>query len=1050
MNRSSFLVGGMYILTLGLCTILAEANTPSSNTIHQSTPGISDQVKRPAVLDAEARFIQQSPGTQLYKQGTRTTRIYGRAFSHGNTPIQAAETFRAAHAMMFGVKPTDLHPGSRFGDHSLTQPVMYDDATDTYKFTLVYYSQFKDELPVYGSHLRLLARNEPGSPIVLASSALRDLGTFQVAAEMRANVTQPQYLQQQFELAQAEALRVFPTLVNFSPPEAIVWAGTDDMDVDPVVALTFVGDDFTPNGPSVEKWRFIADMRTGAILHQENQIIDVDVFGNVSGLATQGSGAEQCEAELPTPLPWARVNVGVTNAFADANGDYAFTAPGTPLMVTIESTLTGIYFNVFNSAGTDDLLSRTVAPPGPADFVHNFSNTEQSRAQVNGYLNANVVRDFTAFYNPAYPTFTDTGISVNVNLVGGICPGNAFYDAFDGASPTGYSINFCLSGGSSPNTAWTSVIFHEFGHHLVQAAGSGQGAYGEGMGDTMSTIILDESGTGFGFFGPCAQPLRDANNAQQFPCSGEIHFCGQLISGCVWSTRNELLATNPTTYLDILSNLAVNAILLHTGSSITPQITIDYLTLDDDDGDIGNGTPHYAEIDAGFGAHSMPAPALVPIDFMFPAGLPSMIIPDQTTTIPVNVGPVADTPVAGTGMIHTRIGSAGPFIATPMTEINPNQYEATLPAVPCLSTLEYYFSADSTASGTITDPSDAPTSVFDAISATGTAIAVSYDFETDPGWTVSGVAGATNGAWERGVPANGARGDPPADFDGSGQCWLTGNFAGNSDVDNGSTTLTSQIIDTSGLSAPQVTYARWFSNDTGGGPETDRLIIETSTDGGATWLELETVGPTSSSPNPEVSGGWFVKTYPITASAQFQIRFTAEDVGTQSVVEAAIDALDIFEFQCGLTIPAPPANVTATDGTSCEVVSVSWDAATGAADYEVWRNTANDSGTSTMIANGVATTTFDDNTVVTGTTYFYWVKACNGTGCSGFSLEAAGSIGLKGDFVADGIIDGEDIQGYVDALVSSPTFVDCADLAAPFGTLDAADTAAFVTLLLTP
>ena len=91
----------------------------------------------------------------------------------------------------------------------------------------------------------------------------------------------------------------------------------------------------------------------------------------------------------------------------------------------------------------------------------------------------------------------------------------------------------------------------------------------------------------------------------QYPCSGEIHYCGQLLSGCVWSTRNQLLITNPTTYRGIISNLAVNAMLLHTGGGIDPSITIDYLTLDDDNGNIYDGTPHYSEIDAGFGAHNM-------------------------------------------------------------------------------------------------------------------------------------------------------------------------------------------------------------------------------------------------------------------------------------------------------------------------------------------------------------------------------------------------------------------------------------------------------------
>ena len=39
---------------------------------------------------------------------------------------------------------------------------------------------------------------------------------------------------------------------------------------------------------------------------------------------------------------------------------------------------------------------------------------------------------------------------------------------------------------------------------------------------------------------------------------------------------------------------------MHQGDQITPSITLDYLTLDDDDGDIWNGTPHGMEIVTGF------------------------------------------------------------------------------------------------------------------------------------------------------------------------------------------------------------------------------------------------------------------------------------------------------------------------------------------------------------------------------------------------------------------------------------------------------------------
>ena len=45
-------------------------------------------------------------------------------------------------------------------------------------------------------------------------------------------------------------------------------------------------------------------------------------------------------------------------------------------------------------------------------------------------------------------------------------------------------------------------------------------------------------------------------------------------------------------------------------------------------------------------------------------------------------------------------------------------------------------------------------------------------------------------------------------------------------------------------------------------------------------------------------------------------------------------------------------------------------------------------------------------------------------------------------------INGGDIQGYVDAILG--TFDPCADLVAPTGVIDGADTAAFVNLLVGP
>jgi len=87
-----------------------------------------------------------------------------------------------------------------------------------------------------------------------------------------------------------------------------------------------------------------------------------------------------------------------------------------------------------------------------------------------------------------------------------------------------------------------------------------------------------------------------------------------------------------------------------------------------------------------------------------------------------------------------------------------------------------------------------------------------------------------------------------------------------------------------------------------------------------------------------------------------------------------------------LPLPAP-TNVRATDGTYSGKVRVTWYPVSGATSYEVWRGTSTSTSTTgaVRIAGAVSATTYDDASVAAGTSYYFWVKACNGTGCSYFS-----------------------------------------------------------------
>ncbi len=108
------------------------------------------------------------------------------------------------------------------------------------------------------------------------------------------------------------------------------------------------------------------------------------------------------------------------------------------------------------------------------------------------------------------------------------------------------------------------------------------------------------------------------------------------------------------------------------------------------------------------------------------------------------------------------------------------------------------------------------------------------DFIVDQGWSVTG--DASTGIWERGVPigtftqglpfAPGM--DSPTDTFGD-QAYITGNAgggAGEDDVDDGITILTSKPMDLSNLINPKINFSYWFTNAGGqGGPPNDAITV---------------------------------------------------------------------------------------------------------------------------------------------------------------------------------------------------------------------------------
>ncbi len=272
---------------------------------------------------------------------------------------------------------------------------------------------------------------------------------------------------------------------------------------------------------------------------------------------------------------------------------------------------------------------------------------------------------------------------------------------------------------------------------------------------------------------------------------------------------------------------------------------------------------------------------------------PEFVPVGAPVVIDVEIDEGSDVLVPGSAQMFYRY-DGGTWLSAPLTLVGGTIYRGTLPAPDCGDVLEYYFSAAGDATGVVYAPLAGVAAPF--VSFVGTFHSIfADDFESDQGWTVWNDPSLTGGAWERGVPVNCNRGDPPADYDGSGQCFLTENnpLNCNSDIDWGPTLLLSPVFDLSGTMDPVLNYARWFTCDDAGTSEEDFLVVEISNDAGATWTLLEQV---------EHTDGWVARSFNlldfVTPTAEMMIRITADDTPNNSISEAALDAVRVFDVTC--------------------------------------------------------------------------------------------------------------------------------------------------------
>jgi len=624
------------------------------------------------------------------------------------------------------------------------------------------------------------------------------------------------------------------------------------------------------------------DAETGVLVSKEENVHEFDVTGTVEALVSPGLMPDtSSNPESAIPMPFITVQTPQGNATTDANGNFTIVGANAPLSVTV--SFDGTYHASNDVAGADYSLNTQLNQNNNNVLTMNPSGGVDDTAEANSYNWVHRLRDYIQTTDPT-DTTTDFLVASNTN-VSGTC--NAFYD--------GFSINFFPAGGGCVNTAFSTVVTHEEGHWLNDLYGSGNGSdgFGEGNADMFAMYSANDPVVGQGFSGP-GTFVRTGLNTRQWcgsGCYGQVHTDGEVWMGAGWKIRARMQAALGQSIGSATADaLFVGWMNAFNQGQISPTIETQWLTLDDNDGNIGNGTPNYAHIDGGFTDQGFPGVPLIFVDITNVTVLgdtqndvsPRTVNADMTT----NFNPPVTSP-----MLHWRV-DGGPFQAAPMTSAGGSTYTADIPATPSPAVVDYYVEAMDGSGQTNSFPDGGASNPIGY----NVGIITEYfadSFESNIGWTHS--TSSNQDDWQRtddvgaGNGSFGKAGDAPSAFDGT-QIW--GNDLGPSGwngfyQDDNSNVLTSPAINLSAAATPlTLSFQRWATVESG---QFDQLQCKVN--GQTVWSNPQTVDLIDTSWNETTADISFAAGDPAAV-----IEFTLDSDGGVNFGGWNIDDLTIFNL----------------------------------------------------------------------------------------------------------------------------------------------------------
>jgi hypothetical protein len=488
---------------------------------------------------------------------------------------------------------------------------------------------------------------------------------------------------------------------------------------------------------------------------------------------------------------------------------------------------------VINQAGETLTFESNVTAGDAGDVSFDSASDDFDLAQINAFVAINRAHDFVRSVVPDLDEL-DVPVLAVVN-VDGDC--NAYFRR------EGDGVLEFFRHGSCVNFAYSSIVFHEYGHFVAWKAFGDDPimpAYDEGIADGFALLLTGEPEVGADHNAPqtgdpaCkGEPLRDVSTAtERYPDDvlADRHVAGLILGRAIWSLRDLLIGSlGETEGTQVLSRLHLESLLL-APQILSPDIALDFLTVDDmafGDGNIFNGTPHDSAILEAFSISGLGLPGLASVTHTplrdglgaGPYRVQALIAPRYRF---VEIDEVN---------LHFSTDGGGFYQTVPMVAGEGLPHEADLPDAPEGTTLRYYIEVRTVSSGTVFHPSQAPIEgqFFFTSGTPESVFATSFD-DGDEGWThglvQNGKPETNEDDWELGTIRPGVLSrddallseiaDPPSSYSPPSHWGNDLNLDGDDDGNYSNCThnfLESPPIDCTGFFGTHLRFRRFLTNE---------------------------------------------------------------------------------------------------------------------------------------------------------------------------------------------------------------------------------------------